>query len=48
MSAVKLMRCVGCEATIRATPQQAKRHGWKFWTGGARCRECIEKLEQQS
>lgn len=48
MPALKLMVCVGCGATIRATVQQARRHGWHFWVGGARCKACVAaKLEPE-
>lgn len=41
---VKKMVCVGCGMRIDATIPQAKRHGWKLWVGGARCKTCGEKL----
>lgn len=46
MAATKIMRCVGCGATIRATMAQAKRHGWAYWVGGARCKACVEKVTE--
>lgn len=41
---VKEMVCVGCGMRIGATIPQAKRHGWRLWVGGARCKTCSEKL----
>lgn len=32
--------CLVCGMRITASLQQAKRHGWALWVGGARCRAC--------
>jgi hypothetical protein len=36
----KPMLCCDCSHFIVATMDQARRHGWKLWVGGARCKRC--------
>lgn len=35
--------CWDCGMRIAATIEQAKRHGWQVWVGGARCKSCADK-----
>ena len=43
----KPMVCFDCGMKIRATLQQAKRHGWTLWVGGSRCKSCSEALARE-
>ncbi len=37
----KRMTCWVCKDGIISTIDQAKRHGWSVWVGGAICRVCL-------
>lgn len=39
----KRMVCYDCGERIVATIEQAKRHGWTVWVGGALCKGCGER-----
>lgn len=43
MSTPKRMICCECGLKILATMDQAKRHGWTLWVGGAVCGACVSK-----